>query len=88
MGEGKIKRISYGCHYFFVKPGKNGDVHRYARRLIDLKEVHEVLVTEGEYGFVIRARERYPEEDMMKKINTLVKGDSSGVVCHCRYTKR
>ena len=50
-------RIS-GHHYdlFFIKPKHKANAHVYAERLASMKDVAEVLVTEGECGFIVKAR--------------------------------
>ena len=57
MVERRIKRVSRGCHYFFVKPRQNGSVHAAAEGLMRIEKVREVSVTEGAFGFVIKAHE-------------------------------
>ncbi len=88
MGEGRIKRISYGCHYFFVKPGKNGDVHMHAKKLMSIEQVKEVVITEGEYGFIVKTHVLESHSDTVRKINTAVRGTSINIMCHCKYMKR
>jgi hypothetical protein len=47
-----------GHHYdlFFIKPKSNANAHKYAKKLASMKNVAEVLVTEGECGFIVKAR--------------------------------
>ncbi len=40
---------------FFVKPLKGSNAHEAAKALSRLKGVREVLLTEGSYGFVLKA---------------------------------
>ncbi len=53
-GEG-IRRVSHGYHYFLVKQGTEGDVYSSARRIMRMERIREVVVIEGEYGFVVKA---------------------------------
>ena len=83
----EIRRVSRGCHYFFVKPG-NGDAHKVAARLMAIEPVREVSITEGEYGFVVKTCEiREDEEEVLGKISRAAKGKSAKAVCHCQYVK-
>ncbi len=47
-----------GRHYslFFIRPKARTNAHRYAERLAQIKDVAEVMVTEGECGFIVKAR--------------------------------
>ncbi len=47
-----------GRHYslFFIRPRARTNAHRYAERLALIKDVAEVMVTEGECGFIVKAR--------------------------------
>ena len=51
----KIRKISRGYRYFFVKPRQNSDANKIAEMLMRIENVRDVSVTEGEYGFVVRA---------------------------------
>ena len=80
--------VSAGFDYFFVKPTKRANVHASARRLMNIKEVMEVAITEGDYGFVIKAEQAADElHDLNKKIAKAVGGSSTKAVCYCRYGK-
>ncbi len=84
----EIKRVSHGYHYFFVKPGRNSNVHAAAERLMRIEGVREVSITEGEYGFVVKANEIHEgEKEVLDKISRATKGKSARAVCHCRYVK-
>jgi hypothetical protein len=53
-----------------------------------IKRVRQVLVTEGEYGFVVMAdsllEDSVPVSD---SISRAVGGRSSAAVCHCHYRR-
>ena len=85
----EIRRVSRGYHYFFVKPGRNGDVHRAAERLMKIEDVKEVSIVEGEYGFIVKAEESHEDgKQVMVGISKAVGGRSSKAVCHCQYIRR
>ena len=88
MNGNKIRRVSHGCHYFFVRPGRNGNVHRAAAKLMGIRKVKEVAVTEGDYGFVVKAHGlQEGEQAVAREITRAVGGNSKKAVCHCRYVK-
>ena len=87
MGRKNIQRVSNGYHYFFVKPGDGMNADATARRIMEIGPVGEVLVTEGEYGFVVRASGSVQDgEALLARINRASRGTSRRVMCHCRYS--
>ncbi len=42
--------------FYFVHPPMNADADRLAEQLIGIKNVEEVFVTDGDYGFVVKTR--------------------------------
>ena len=88
MGGKGIRRVSRGYHYFFVKPGCNRDVHKAAARLMAIESVREVSITEGEYGFVVKANEIHEDEpEILARIGKATRGKSTAAVCHCQYIR-
>ncbi len=87
MAEKVIRRVSKGYHYFFVKPRKPGNVHKVAERLMRIDNVKEVSVTEGEYGFVVKAHESEEEEKVVGQITKVVGGNTIKALCHYRYIR-
>ena len=67
---------------FFLRPKKALDVHAVARKLVSTKGVSEVLITEGEYGFIVKA-----SEDCHDKIFNAVSRGYRKVACFYRYRK-
>ncbi len=53
-GSRRIGNIPY--KFYFVEPQENADANRFAERLMGMKGVEEVFVTDGDYGFVVKAR--------------------------------
>ena len=85
----EIRRVSRGYHYFFVKPGRNVDAHKAAEKLMTIEKVKEVSITEGRYGFVVKADEEHDDTDAtLGKIGGVVGGNAVKVVCHCQYVRR
>ena len=54
---------------------------------MEIDGVKEVSITEGEYGFVVKAHESRQEQQVMGRINKAVGGSTSKALCHCRYVK-
>jgi hypothetical protein len=80
--EKRTSNTSGGFDYFFIRPSRNGDAHTSARRLMSIKGIKEVSVTEGEYGFVVKAE---ISDAIHKEIIGIVGGTLNKAVCHCQY---
>ena len=52
--------------FFLVKPNRFQDPKRTMQRLIKLKHVQEVHMTDGEYGFIVKAKADYSGGDETK----------------------
>ncbi len=76
--------------YFFVRPAERKDVHRAARKLMDIEKVKEVAITEGLYGFVIKAdlMHESPEDFVAKEIIGVAGGSVEKATCHGHYRKK
>ncbi|MDE1834736.1 MAG: hypothetical protein KGH64_05360 [Candidatus Micrarchaeota archaeon] len=84
----KIRSVRGSYDYFFVKPSENGNAHKTARKLISLRRVREVAITEGDCGFVVKAEQVYEEEDLLKKeIADAIGCSSKKAACYCLYVK-
>ncbi len=88
MNGNRIRRVSHGYHYFFVRPGRNRDLHTAARKLMKISKVKEVDVTEGDYGFVVKAHDvEEGDKTVVREIARAVGGNARKAVCHCRYVR-
>ncbi len=88
MGKKAIgNSASFG--YFFVKPSVKGNVHKAARKLMDIKGIREVSITEGDYGFVVKADFLYDRDNnfLCREIVKAVGGTSKKALCYCHYNK-
>jgi DNA-binding Lrp family transcriptional regulator len=54
MNKNRRKGVMYSL--YFVRPKENADASRIAEQLMELKSVKEVLLTEGDCGFIVKAR--------------------------------
>jgi hypothetical protein len=57
----EIRRNGQFYNLFFIRPKDRTDTQRYAEKLASMKNVAEVMVTEGECGFIVKARSASPE---------------------------
>ncbi len=85
----RIRNHRGSYDYFFAKPEAKGNVHKTAQKLIGIKRIREVSITEGDYGFVVKADLLYKEgaDSLNKEIRKIVGGSSSRAVCRCQYSK-
>ena len=85
----KTMSNSASFDYFFVKPSRKGNVHKAAKKLIEIKGIREVSVTEGDYGFVVKADFLYERDNdfLHKEIMKAVGGTTKKALCYCQYNK-
>ncbi len=85
----RIKSNIGNCKYFLVKPAGRKNVHETARKLIGLERIREIAITEGDYGFMIKAAplEGDRKDPLVQKITEIAGGSSSIVVSLCHYSK-
>ena len=85
-----VRRARNRLHRFYlIRPRENANIDELAERLISLKNVVEVLVTDGDYGFLVKTRfskekdiseaERYIQNNIDRKFGT--------VTSHYQYKK-
>lgn len=74
---------------FFVKPKENTNADELAERFAGFDGVDEVLLTEGDFGFVVRARLGTVEEqkELAKCISEASSGYCGTAVSHYKYRK-
>ncbi len=86
----KLKRHSVSYDYFFIRPAERKDAHRAARKLMCIEKVKEVAITEGRYGFVIKAdlTHEKPEASIGKEIIEVAGGSLEMATCHGQYRKK
>jgi DNA-binding Lrp family transcriptional regulator len=48
------KRKAKPRKFYLIRPKHNANIDELADRLISLKNVEEVLVTDGDYGFIVK----------------------------------
>ena len=75
--------------FYFIEPRENADADLLAEKLISLKPVEEVFLTDGDYGFIVKARFFKDEEpnDVTKYISSKMGGRFGKVVSYIQYKK-
>ena len=87
MSMGKISTNNNGHSLFFVMPKGGKNVHKSAEKLIGFKAVREVMITEGDCGFVVKADPDAESGKLGKAISKIVGGSARMAVCYCQYKK-
>lgn len=86
---GSAKRKGKLHKFFFVEPQENANADELAEKLISLKSVEEVFVTDGDCGFVVKARfsKEGEPKDVMKFIKGHIGRSFGAVVSYYEYRK-
>lgn len=85
MNKKGIHRIANGYRYLFVKPNGEDNVRYTAEKLIGIKSVIEVVITEGHFGFAVKAEDN--AKATSDSINGPAHGTSRMVACYYHYVK-
>ena len=80
----RIRRNGQQYSLFFIRPKENSNAHKYAERLASMEGVAEVMVTEGECGFVVKAKE---DSNIGEKSPILTKNSYKRLVSYYQYKK-
>lgn len=79
----RIRRNGQQYSLFFIKPKENSNAHEYAERLASMEGVAEVMVTDGECGFVVKAKNPNIDE----KSPILAKNSYKRLTSYYQYKK-
>lgn len=82
-------RHGKGYRFYLVNPQSGASASKTAAKLMKISGVSEVIITEGRYGFIVRAQaETAPQgRRVYSAIQSCVKGSLSEAVAHFRYVK-
>lgn len=86
----RARRVRGIVHkFYFVRPRQNADAGEIAEKLLGLRPVDQVYVTEGDCGFIVRARVTDGREPkgVADYIAKNVGGRYGRVVSHLEYSK-
>ncbi len=74
---------------FFVKPKENTNADKLAEKFAGFDSVDEVLLTEGDYGFIVKARMDSLEEskELVKCISEASSGTCCTAISYYKYKK-
>jgi hypothetical protein len=96
MSVGKSSGIAYGktrqsnCRFYFVRPAENRDARSIASKLASLDGIREVYMTEGKYGFVVKAVEAKHQdpERIASYMETSLKGKVDMALSYYRCRRK
>ena len=83
------RRASMFYRFYLIKPPRNANADKLAEELIGIRDVEEVFVTDGDYGFLVKARffsDREPD-DACRYIESRLSGSYGKITSHYQYTK-
>ncbi len=86
----RIRRLSKRFYkFYFVQPPMNADADHLAEQLIDIKNVEEVFVTDGDYGFIVKTRffEGKEPDDAYNYISKRLGSNFGKVTSYYQYRK-
>ena len=78
MGPGEKKADDFLHSFFFIKPQKGTDINELADALLSIEEVQEVCVTEGDIGYMVKAKFDEKTYDKVEKSIAEVAGPRYG----------
>ena len=88
-GTAKTSRKGTLHKFYFIQPKENANADQLAEALINLKLVEEVFLTDGDYGFIVKARffnGREPK-DVTEYISRKISNNYGKVVSYFQYSK-
>jgi DNA-binding Lrp family transcriptional regulator len=85
-----VRRVAKGHYKFYlVHPTLNADADHVAERLMGIKNVEEVFVTDGDYGFIVKAR--FPkgnrQDDAFNYLSKNLGSNLGSVTSYYQYKK-
>ncbi len=88
-GERKSGKRGVFHKFYLVHPKENANADELAERLIMLKPVEEVFLTDGDFGFVVKARFTDGKEpnDVTSFISKNINSKFGKAVSHYEYKK-
>lgn len=81
----KVRREGQSYSLFFIKPKSRIDANRYAEKLASMEDVEEVMMTEGECGFIVKTRDKH--EPMPSNMAVLAKTSYKRINSYYQYKK-
>lgn len=84
-----LKRIDgRACKFYLIHPPENADANLIAKQLMCIKDVEEVFVTDGDYGFVVRAKcDAHGQDDAFDYLSKKLSGNFEKATSYYQYKK-
>lgn len=82
----RIRRNGQQYSLFFIKPKERTDAHKRAESLARMANVTEVMVTEGECGFIVKAKAT-PHEANSRRQVALARNSYKKIASYYQYRK-
>ncbi|MDE1823673.1 MAG: hypothetical protein KGI00_04520 [Candidatus Micrarchaeota archaeon] len=73
--------------FFFIKPTVNSNINDVVEKLLRLRNIIEVLISEDDYGIIVRACQTEGDDSIHDYISKNFGGRFSEAVCHYKYRK-
>ena len=80
----QIRRTNNSSAFYFIEPESGSDANETAMKLMQVNGVREVHITEGAYGFIVKAKAEHAKE-LQLQLPKSMKVQSAA--SHCRYSK-
>ena len=83
----RLGRVSY--KFYLVHPPANSNADMLAEQLMEIKNVEEVFVTDGDYGFIVKTRfsEGKGSDDAYNYISKRLGSNLGEVTSYYQYKK-
>ncbi|MDE1824633.1 MAG: hypothetical protein KGH74_05055 [Candidatus Micrarchaeota archaeon] len=72
---------------FFIKPGASDSIEDAVERLLKVRDITEVLISEGDYGLVVKACHVEGEDQLKEYLSKNFKGRFGEAVCYYAYSR-
>lgn len=84
-----IKRSGNTYKFYLVEPPENGNADNLAAKLINIRNVEQVLVTDGDYGFIVKTRffENLKDDHAYNYLSKKLGGNFGKITSYYQYTK-
>lgn len=83
----KVRRNDRFYNLFFIKPKENINAYKYAENLASIKNVAEVMITEGECGYIVKAKESNNTDINIMTKSRLARRSYKKIASYYQYRK-
>jgi len=82
------KRVSTMHKFFFLKPLPNLNADALSSKLLDIDGIEEVYVTEGDYGFLVKAKSNSDSTNLGKRITESMRSKYGYAMSYYSFKKK